>query len=91
MFRITWYSLTTGASGHGEKFTKTEQEAREIADKLNKKIPYIKHTIEKESLTLDLKGHRCSYGDLTFVAHASPSPSPAATPITMSSQEPSVS
>jgi hypothetical protein len=88
MFRITWISLLTGATGHSLPIF-TEQIASEEVLYLNKTFPELIHRIEKyeeplvhtEPLApLNIKGHRCSYGDLTFVAHPSPSPSTAETP-----------
>lgn len=74
MFRINWTSKITGMTGHGEAIY-TEKEAQEQTTKLNAEIPELRHEIEKiqEPLTpLNIKGHRCSYGDLSFVAHPSP-------------------
>jgi len=94
MFRITWISLLTGATGQSRAVF-TEKIATEEALYLNKIFPELVHRIEKyeepladieplvhiEPLApLNIKGHRCSYGDLTFVAHPSPTPSMADTP-----------
>ena len=88
MFRITWISLLTGATGHSQAIF-TEQIATEEVLYLNRTFPELVHRIEKyeeplvhtEPLApLNIKGHRCSYGDLTFVAHPSPIPSTAETP-----------
>jgi hypothetical protein len=77
MFRITWKSLLTGETGHGEAIF-TEEEALNIAEIANERwASEVHHTIEKHEspgLTLNVKGHRCSYGDLSFVGHASPTP-----------------
>jgi hypothetical protein len=76
----------TGATGHGEAIF-TMQQALEIASASNKEwYSQIHHSIEKyesPSLTLNVKGHRCSYGDLSFVGNATPTPtvSQEATPI----------
>ena len=96
MFRIVWTSLITGASGHGEAIFSKEQ-ALEIANASNKEWnTQIHHTIEKyetPGLTLNVKGHRCSYGDLTFVGHASPTPTASheTTPIVSATPTPSAS
>jgi len=96
MFRIVWTSLITGATGHGEA-TLTKKQALEIASASNKEWnSQIHHSIEKyetPALTLNVKGHRCSYGDLTFVGHASPTPTASheTTPIVSSTPMPSAS
>lgn len=77
MFRIAWISRLTGNTGYGEGCF-TEKVAVEYIIKLNTEFPDLIHTIEKNiesPPSLNLKGHRCSYGDLTFIAHASPNPS----------------
>ena len=95
MFRITWKSLLTGATGHGEAIF-TEEQAVDIARSSNKEWnSEIHHTIEKyepPGLTLNVKGHRCSYGDLTFVEHSTPTPtvSQGATPIASVPSAPSM-
>ena len=81
MFRITWISNLTGATGHGDAVF-TEEIALEEVVSLNQKFPEITHRVEKyeqPNLTLNVKGHRCSYGDLTFVGHPSPTVSPKVT------------
>ncbi len=96
MFRIVWTSLITGATGHGEAIF-TKRQALEIASASNKDWDsQIHHSIEKyesPGLTLNVKGHRCSYGDLTFVGHATPTPtaSQEATPIVSETSKPSAS
>jgi hypothetical protein len=75
MFRIIWTSLLTGEKGHGEAVF-TEEQALNIAEIANERwASEVHHTIEKyesPGLTLNVKGHRCSYGDLTFVGRPSP-------------------
>lgn len=93
MFRIVWTSLITGATGHGEAIF-TMQQALEIASASNKEwYSQIHHSIEKyesPGLTLNVKGHRCSYGDLSFVGHATPTPTASheATPIASATPKP---
>jgi len=81
MFRINWVSRITGATGHGEPVY-TEAEAIKTISELNKEWPDLIHSMEKiERLSpLNVKGHKCSYGDLTFVANMSPTPSQTSTP-----------
>jgi hypothetical protein len=96
MFRIVWTSLVTGEKGHGEAIF-TEEQAQDIANRLNERwASEIHHGIEKyesPGLTLNVKGHRCSYGDLTFVGRPSPiaSASQEATPLASASPRPSAS
>lgn len=92
MFRIVWISQISGATGHGEAVF-TEQQALDMANSWNKAYPDCKHTIEKHepALSLNVKGHRCSYGDLTFVAHPSPTASAEATPVASKTPVPSTS
>lgn len=95
MFRIIWTSLVTGETGHGEAIY-TENDALNVAKYSNEKFPELKHTIEKyepPALSLNVKGHRCSYGDLSFVGCASPTPrtSQETTPINSSSPVPQIS
>lgn len=85
MFRIIWTSLLTGVTDHGSAIF-TEEAALDVAKYSNEKYPEIHHTIEKYEtpvISLNLKGHRCSYGDLTFVACTTPTPktSQEATPM----------
>jgi len=82
MFKIAWTSKITGAPGWGEAIY-TEEEAVRWRDWANKKYPDISHWIETEDVLkpLNLKGHRCSYGDLTFVAHTTPPTSHDNSPI----------
>lgn len=93
MFRIVWTSRLTGYTSHGESMF-TEEEAVEIAKISNKDYPDINHTIEKyepPTLSLNVKGHRCSYGDLTFVAHPTPTASAEVTPVASETPVPSIS
>jgi hypothetical protein len=96
MFRIVWTSLLTGEKGHGEAVF-SEEQALDIANWSNERwASKIHHSIEKHEspgLTLNVKGHRCSYGDLTFVGRATPTPtaSQEATPLASASPRPSAS
>lgn len=95
MFRIIWTSLVTGEMGHGEAIF-TEGAALDIAKYSNENYQDMHHTIEKyepPAISLNLKGHQCSYGDLTFVACTSPTPttSQEATPMNSSSPVPRIS
>jgi hypothetical protein len=85
MFRIVWTSLLNGNKGHGEAVF-TQEQAIEMAKSWNKGCPECNHTIEKyePALSLNVKGHRCSYGDLTFVGHPTPSASTEPSPIASS-------
>ena len=83
MFRITWVCTLTGVTGHGDAVF-TEENALEKVRILNKKLPDLTHAVEKyeqPKLTLNVKGHRCSYGDLTFVAQPSPKVSETPKPL----------
>ena len=90
MFRINWISRLTGATGHGEPVF-TEAEAIKTITELNRTCSELIHSMEKiETLSpLNVKGHRCSYGDLTFVASMSPTPSQTSTPNAYVSPKPS--
>ena len=92
MFRINWISRITGATGHGEPVF-TEAVALGEITKLNKDWPDFIHSVEKiETLSpLNVKGHRCSYGDLSFVANMSPTPSQTSTPNAYVTPKPSAS
>ena len=92
MFRINWISRLTDATGHGEPVY-TEADALEEISKLNTAWPEFIHSIEKiETLTpLNVKGHRCSYGDPMFVAYPSPTDSEESTPIAVVYPKPSPS
>jgi hypothetical protein len=92
MFRINWTSRLTGATGHGEPVF-TEAVALGQIAKLNTAWPDFIHSVEKiETLSpLNVKGHRCSYGDLTFVANMSPTPSQTSTPNAYVTPKPSAS
>ena len=93
MFRITWISLLTGATGHSEAIF-TEKDATDEVLHLNKTFPELVHSVEKyepPNLKLNVKGHRCSYGDLTFVENTSPTPSQATTPSAYLTPKPSAS
>jgi hypothetical protein len=76
MFRIAWKSKVSGSSGHGE-YCLTEERAKEEVKGMNKDFPLSTFWYEAEKPPpLNLKGHRCSYGDLTFIASKSPEASP---------------
>lgn len=95
MFRIVWECLFTGDKGHGDAIY-TEEQALEVAKYSNEKYRECHHTIEKyepPSLTLNVKGHRCSYGDLTFVANYNSTPAASAevTPMASATPVPSAS
>ncbi len=93
MFRIIWTSRITGATGQGEVIF-TEEKALDIAKSSNEDYPEIHHTIEKyepPALSLNVKGHRCSYGDLTFIAHPTPPASAEVTPVASKTPVPSTS
>ena len=93
MFRIIWTYRITGYKSQGEAVF-TEEEAYENVNHYNRKFPEISHAVEKyepPTLSLNVKGHRCSYGDLTFVAHATPTASAEVTPIPSKTPVPSAS
>jgi hypothetical protein len=93
MFRIVTTSRLTGNTCHGEPMF-TEERALNMIQSLNKEYPDFNHTIEKyepPALSLNVKGHRCSYGDLTFVAHPTPTASAEATPVASKTPVPSTS
>ena len=72
MFRIAWKSLAESSSGVG-KYILNEADARDIINSVNRACPEIVHWIEpKPPSPLNLIGHRCSYGDESFVPEASP-------------------
>ena len=76
MYRIAWKVERTGAEGHGEYMTISPDVIQSMVDALNKKNPGVVHWSENmKTLSLNLKGHRCSYGDLTFIPHESPTSS----------------
>jgi hypothetical protein len=63
-------------SGVGQ-YNLTEKDAIAEIEKLAKEFPLATYWIESERPPpLNLKGHRCSYGDLTFIASKSPEASP---------------
>lgn len=77
MFRIVWKSKVSQLSGNGQ-YNLSEKEAKEQVEALAKEFPLSTYWIECEPPpSLKLKGHRCSYGDLTFIASKSPEASPA--------------
>jgi hypothetical protein len=84
MYRISWKSKT-GVTGSGD-YCLTIHEANKTVERLNEKLlNEVFHWVEQQldperPPALNLKGHSCSYGDLTFVATAS-SPSPKASPV----------
>lgn len=86
MFKIAWTSKITGELGCGQAIH-TEEEAVAWREWANKNNPDISHWIEKDNVLkpLNLKGHRCSYGDLTFVPHTTPPTSQDNSPITQAS------
>ena len=93
MFRIIWTYRISGYKSQGEAVF-TEEEAYENVKYYNRKFPEISHDIEKYEppvLSLNVKGHRCSYGDLTFVAHATPPASAETTPLATETPVPSAS
>ena len=77
MFRIAWKSKLSTRSGNGT-YAFTEEEAKAEIEKLTKEFPMATYWYEADKPPpLNLKGHRCSYGDLTFIAAKSPEASPA--------------
>jgi hypothetical protein len=76
MYRISWKSKT-GETGSGE-YCFTIHTAKKRVEDLNVQLlNEVVHWYEQEPLPerpppLNLKGHRCSYGDLTFVGTRSP-------------------
>ncbi len=76
MFRISWKSKVSELSGNGE-YIYTEEEAKKQVVALSKEFPLATYWIEFDRPPpLNLKGHRCSYGDLTFIASKTPEASP---------------
>ena len=76
MYRIAWKSKVSILSGNGE-YIFTEEQARREVEKLIKEFPLANYWIEEQRPpSLNLKGHRCSYGDMTFIASKSPEASP---------------
>ena len=77
MFRISWKSKLSNMSGNGT-YSLTEAEAKAEIERLTKEFPLATYWYEaNKPPPLNLKGHRCSYGDLTFIAAKSPEASPA--------------
>jgi len=76
MYRIAWKSKVSGLSGNGQ-YNLSEKEAKEQVATLSKEFPLATYWYEaNKPPPLNLKGHRCSYGDLTFIASKSPEASP---------------
>lgn len=76
MYRIAWKVESTNRQGHGEYMAISSDGIQSMVDTLNKKNPDMSHWVENmKTLSLSLKGHRCSYGDLTFIPHDSPTAS----------------
>lgn len=76
MYRIAWKSKVSDRSGHG-KYCLTEERAKEEVKEMTKDFPLSTFWYECDRPpSLNLKGHRCSYGDLTFIASKSPEASP---------------
>lgn len=76
MYRVVWKSKVSNKTGHGE-YSFTFEEVREEVKKLSKEFPLAIYWYESDRPPpLNLKGHRCSYGDLTFIASKSPEASP---------------
>jgi len=74
MYRIAWKSKISDSSGSGN-FCLTEEEAKEQVESMTKDFPLSTFWYEADiPAPLNLKGHRCSYGDMTFIEDASPSP-----------------
>lgn len=77
MFRISWKSKLSSMCGNGN-YSLTEREAKAEVEKLTKEFPLATYWYEADKPPpLNLKGHRCSYGDLTFIASKSPEASPS--------------
>ena len=76
MYRIVWKSKVSQLSGNGQ-YNLSEKEAKAQVEALAKEFPLSNYWYECERPPpLNLKGHRCSYGDLTFIASRSPEASP---------------
>lgn len=75
MYRIAWKSIITGASGAGD-YVLTMKDAEDEIVALNALYPEVIHWVEEGIAPLNLTGHRCSYGDMTFVDEATPAPTP---------------
>lgn len=77
MYRIVWKSKISSLSGNGQ-YNLSEKEAKEQVVALSKEFPLAIYWYEcNKPPPLNLKGHRCSYGDLTFIAAKSPEASPS--------------
>ena len=77
MYRISWKSKVTGCTGNGN-YMFTLEGVTEYIKMLNKEYPELDHWMESEPPTpLKLIGHRCSYGDMSFVPHDSKESSPS--------------
>jgi hypothetical protein len=76
MYRIAWKSKVSQRAGAGQ-YNLSEEDAKKQVEKMSKEFPLSNYWIECEPPpSLNLKGHRCSYGDLTFIASKSPEASP---------------
>ena len=74
MYRIAWKSKVTDKSGNGE-FNLNEEDAKKEVALLTKDFPVATYWYEADMpAPLNLKGHMCSYGDMSFVEETSPSP-----------------
>jgi hypothetical protein len=71
MHCVYWKSSYTGVEGHGE-FIFSEKEVKDIIEIMNKKYTDILHSSITILPPLNLKGHRCSYGDISFIKELSP-------------------
>lgn len=76
MYRIMWRNSPRNYSGNGEYCVSYEVGCAWI-EKLNAEYPEIKHWLDPMPPdSLNLSGHRCSYGDVSFTANISPASSP---------------
>ena len=77
MYRIAWKSKVGTRCGAGQ-YNLSEKDAKEQVEALSKEFPLSIYWYECDKPPpLNLKGHRCSYGDLTFIASKSPEASPS--------------
>ena len=77
MYRIAWKSIITGITGAGDYILSIKDAEDEIVF-LNTLFPEAIHWVEGGIAPLNLTGHRCSYGDMSFVDE----PTPVCSPIT---------
>ena len=71
-----WVSKSVDECGNGD-YVLSKEAADAWASSMDKKYPDITHWVDmKIPNPLNLKGHRCSYGDLSFVPHESSDESP---------------